>query len=376
MRRALIATPVRRTGGLSIAITDQEIMIESTAYYSGCSGTDAGRPRGLAGKGDSATARYLQQGFTAVPISSLLPSDQLRMNGENREHVNVLAQVDGPLPPILVHRPSMRVIDGMHRLRAAQCRGQTEITVQFFHGTEQDALVLAVEANIAHGLPLTLAERKAAAARIIVSHRQWSDRKIASVTGLAPSTVGALRKFSTGVAGHANTRIGRDGSERPLDAAAGRAHVVKLMAEKPDASIREIARIAGVAPSTAHDVRNRLREGKDPVPLRKHGGRRTTSFPEPDDDVPGPRCGAVQSARNGSGSLPLDHLKLDPALRYSEAGRALLRLLQAQTVIEQASTTLVTAVPAHTAKAVAELAHRAAETWRSFAAQLEQRCGP
>jgi ParB-like chromosome segregation protein Spo0J len=246
----------------------------------------------------------------------------------------------------------MRVIDGMHRLRAAKCRGQTEIAVQFFDGTEQDALVLAVQANIAHGLPLSLAERKAAAARIVLSHEQWSDRKIASVTGLAPSTVGAIRSCSTGTDRHANTRIGRDGKERRLDTATGRAQVIKLMEEKPNAPIREIARLAGVAPSTAQDVRSRLRDGKDPVPTGKRAAGRSPRYSSPPS---------------------LERVKQDPALRYNEAGRILLRLLHAQVFLQQASTRLVSAVPAHSAKAIAELAHRAADTWRDFANQLERR---
>ncbi|MFD0433138.1 ParB N-terminal domain-containing protein, partial [Streptomyces chartreusis] len=93
------------------------------------------------------------------------------------------------MPPIIVHRDSMRVIDGLHRLRAAQLRGHSTIAVTFYDGTEADAFVLAVESNVRHGLPLSLPDRKRAAVRIIATHPQWSDRKIASVTGISPATV-------------------------------------------------------------------------------------------------------------------------------------------------------------------------------------------
>ncbi len=84
----------------------------------------------------------------------------------------------------------MRVIDGTHRLRAAILNGHEEIGVLFFDGTDDDAFVAAVRANVVHGLPLALADREAAATRIIKSHPQWSDRAIAEAAGLAAQTGG------------------------------------------------------------------------------------------------------------------------------------------------------------------------------------------
>jgi ParB-like nuclease domain len=102
------------------------------------------------------------------------------MSGENSERVQVLANTQGELPPIIVHRASTRVLDGMHRLRMAKIRGQNEIQVRFFVGDGADSFVVVVRSNIAHGLPLSLADRKAAANRIIGSHPQWPDRRITS----------------------------------------------------------------------------------------------------------------------------------------------------------------------------------------------------
>jgi ParB-like chromosome segregation protein Spo0J len=204
--------------------------------------------------------------ITLVPISSLRAADSPRLTGESDEHVRVLVESDAALPPITVHRGTMRVIDGMHRLSAARLRGQTEIEVRFAGGDDDDVFVLAVQANVRHGLPLTLSDRKAAAERILASHPQWSDRKIASVTALSPSTVGSMRRRSTNQDGHSNTRLGQDGTDRPLSTAAGRALARDLLAERPNASVREIATIAGIAPSTVHDVQRRLREGQEPVP--------------------------------------------------------------------------------------------------------------
>ncbi|MEV0372122.1 hypothetical protein AB0I10_20205 [Streptomyces sp. NPDC050636] len=65
------------------------------------------------------------QGPTAmVPIIALRPADSPRTAGESSDHVRKLAELTTPLPPIVVHRPTMRVVDGMHRVRAAVLRGE------------------------------------------------------------------------------------------------------------------------------------------------------------------------------------------------------------------------------------------------------------
>src|ERR1044072_4324236 len=98
-----------------------------------------------------------------IRISDLQPAESPRIEGENREHVQLIAESDDIQPPIIVHRATMRVIDGMHRVRAAELRGRTEIDARFFDGATLDAFVLAVHANVTHGLPLSLADRLQAA---------------------------------------------------------------------------------------------------------------------------------------------------------------------------------------------------------------------
>jgi len=53
--------------------------------------------------------------------------------------------------------------------------------------------VLAVAANIGHHLPLTLTERRAAAARVLAWRPDAPDRWAGSVTGLAPRTIASVR---------------------------------------------------------------------------------------------------------------------------------------------------------------------------------------
>ncbi|MFC5828752.1 hypothetical protein [Nonomuraea insulae] len=61
--------------------------------------------------------------IVSVPIAMLLPGESPRLQGQDREHVTRLAEIDRPLLPIL----DRRVIDGMHRLDAALIRGQRHI---------------------------------------------------------------------------------------------------------------------------------------------------------------------------------------------------------------------------------------------------------
>src|ERR1700722_9733664 len=85
---------------------------------------------------------------TAVSIISLRSGESPRLNGEDKAHIARLAETEGPLPPILVDRRSMRVIDGMHRLMAAALNGQETIDVMFFDGSEPDVFLRAVEENV------------------------------------------------------------------------------------------------------------------------------------------------------------------------------------------------------------------------------------
>lgn len=93
--------------------------------------------------------------ITTVLIALLVPGESPRLEGQDEEHVARLAEIDAPLPPILVDRRSMQVIDGTHRLMAAILRGRATIEVEFFDGNPADAFLHAVKANVTHGFPLS-----------------------------------------------------------------------------------------------------------------------------------------------------------------------------------------------------------------------------
>jgi len=321
-----------------------------------------------------------------VPIEQLLPGESPRSNGLSQEHVARLAGIDGPLPAILVRRSDMRVIDGMHRLLAAYVRGQETIDVEFFEGSAEDAFLRSVEANVTHGLPLSLADRRAAAARIIASHPQMSDRAIARASGLGAKAVAAIRGRSTGAEQQLNARIGRDGRVRPLSSAEGRQRAAEVIAQNPTASLREIARLAGISPATASDVRKRVQAGELPAMVGPRAAKvvREAVSAVPmgvaadggTPPVPAAPDGPARSERRAQSTQPnpsllLEKLLRDPSLRLKEEGRHLLRLLQQNGAAEWSG--LSAAVPPHCATLVASLARQYAAGWLEFAQQLEER---
>jgi ParB-like chromosome segregation protein Spo0J len=314
-------------------------------------GAPAGAPvpaAGMDAMDDERTmpVRWRADGPQQVLVSALVPADSPRVDGENLAHAGMLAQVYAALPPIVVHRDTMRVVDGMHRVHAAQMLGSETVDAVFFDGTQADAFILAVQLNRAHGLPLSAADRKVAGLRIMASHPEWSDRRIAAVTGLAPSTIGALRAREGDRLAEPEARVGRDGKSRPRHSAAGRSRAEVLIAADPTAPLRQVARAAGISPATAADVRSRL------APGGSLSGRRQ---------------------RNPTGQLPtdsMDTLRQDPSLRFTEAGRLLLRLLELCAMDERRWAGLCGSVPPHQRGAVIRLAQQCAARWSGFAEYL------
>ncbi|UVS79054.1 ParB/RepB/Spo0J family partition protein [Actinokineospora sp. UTMC 2448] len=277
-------------------------------------------------------------GVVRLPIAELLTMRSPRSAGEDPEHVRRLADSLTELPPIVVHRDTLRVVDGRHRLRAAILRGQDDIAARLFDGDEIEAFLFSVRANTTHGLPLSTADRKTAAARIVTARPQWSDRLVASVVGLAPATVAEVRRRQSGPQPVA--RIGRDGRIRPVDAAARRRAARELMVAQPQLSLRQVAHRAGISPETARAVRASL----------------ATPEPRPDSDT-----AALMRA-----------LRSDPSLRFSESGRMLLRLLDAGAMSHERWAAIGQSVPPHCRDAIARAAMEASRGWRRFAERLAQ----
>jgi hypothetical protein len=298
-----------------------------------------------------------------------VPAGSPRLDGVDQSHAEALAELDGELPPIFVQRSTMRVIDGMHRLGAARIRGQDQICVQFFDCREDEAFLLAVSTNIKHGLPLTLADRRAAAARIIHLRPDASDRWIAEIAGLAAKTVAAVRGSVPGPMPSLNRRVGRDGRIRPLSSAEGRLRASEFLSSNPDASLRQIARDAGISVGTARDVREKVRQGVDPVMPKQR-------VCQEDEET---RVNARKARSEADFPSILQRLRQDPSVRYTESGRTLLRWLCPPRLMQSPEWEgIVGCIPPHCTFDMIRIARSCARAWEGFAEELDRRnrgCG-
>jgi len=298
-----------------------------------------------------------------------MPGDSPRSGGQDQGYIAQLAEIEEPLPPILVDRRSMRVIDGIHRLLAMVLKGQETIEVEFFDGSTEDAFLRGVSANVTHGLPLSQADRKAAATRILASHPHMSDRAIARASGLGAKTVVAIRRSSNDVLACVNARVGSDGKVRPLNSAEGRLKAAQVLAERPEASLREVARIAGISPATVSDVRKRIAVGEGPVTVRPGAADLHGDAATPARDLGVGNSRSPKRLEHVDPAPVLKKLLRDPSLRHNQEGRNLLRVLQQNAIGMPSELTVV--VPPHCRELVVKLARQYAETWYEFARELE-----
>ncbi|MCA2229580.1 SDR family NAD(P)-dependent oxidoreductase [Nonomuraea aurantiaca] len=290
-----------------------------------------------------------------VPLASLTPAPHYpRLNGVDQDHVRVLAESPMPMPPIVVRR-SMEVIDGMHRICAARSRGESYISAFVLDESDTEAYIQSVTANITHGLPLSLRDRKAAAERLLRLCPGKSDRAIAQLAGLSGKTVGALRRTLDDLP-QAEARVGQDGRVRPVDSTEHRRQAERLITEHPGASLREIAGLTGLSVSTVSVVRRHMRSGDSPVSTVE----RLRPRPEP----------AHRTEADPRQTLSL--LMRDPSLRYTDVGRTLLQWLHRHPLVDGPPfPNLISEIPLHCLPAVARLARRYAAEWEEFAQQAE-----
>ncbi|HET8620277.1 MAG TPA: hypothetical protein VFM27_15035 [Acidimicrobiales bacterium] len=284
----------------------------------------------------------------AYAVARLRLTLSARLTPRDRDHIAALAACFDDLPPIVVLEPGRVVVDGLHRVMAARQLGRETIDGVAFTGTAEDAYVEAVRANVTHGKALTLEERRAAVRRILGTHPDWSDRRVARVCGLAGHTVAEERQRSRSPV--AGVRVGADGRARPVDPAAGRLRVAELLAGRPDLSLRRLAAEAGTSQATALDVRRRVASGAGPLPPRLQVGR---TAPAP------PAC---------------DDLASDAALTGSDDGRSFLDWFERHRIGEDALDRAAL-VPRGRIYAVADEANRQSKLWARLAAELERRSG-
>lgn len=164
--------------------------------------------------------------FCPLSVSEVTADQRIQVRGKlNAGKVSEYAQrmrEGDTFPAIIVYRLGSEhcVADGFHRLEAAKKAGITTILADVRDGTIQDAILACLQANAAHGLPLTRAERRAAVIRLLSDPKwcEFSDQEIARRCGVASMTVGRLRRrHLPDVKVTRRTCRGRDGKLRTMD---------------------------------------------------------------------------------------------------------------------------------------------------------------
>jgi hypothetical protein len=305
----------------------------------------------------------------SVLLDSLTVGPWLRKE-LNQEHVVNLAELDGSWPPILVGRHDTAVIDGHHRVAAARLLGHTRIAAVLFDGTADDAYVEAVRRNVLHGLPLTLAERKAAAARLLSEHPEWSDRRIAGVCGISPHTVGHLRTELPAIEDGSRSRVGSDGRLRLVQPQANHQQILDAVRTSPDASLRKIARVVGTSPETVRRIRQRRDHGS-PEPTGKNVKRsrnRINGYSAKAELAP---LSSVTTL-NASMAECSQRWVTDVALKSTSSGLRFATWFDGSNV-DTCWQLYVGAVPLSRVYEVADEARRRGELWLEFARAVEER---
>jgi ParB-like chromosome segregation protein Spo0J len=316
-----------------------------------------------------------------IAVESLHSGFFVRGTGTNPAHVQMLSEVASfsELPPILVQKSTLRIIDGAHRFEAAKRRGEITIRARVINCADNDAFILAVKANTLHGLPLSRADRVLGAKRILCWHPDWSDRTIGTATGLSPKTIAAVRRESGDDRQQIGKRLGRDGKRRPVTAIEGRKRAADFITARPEASLREIARETDVSLGTVQDVRARVRGGLDPLtpgrvspPLKAAGN--PGNEPEPTRPAQFPsRLGARRGSHQSTWSGISHKLADDPRLKYTEDGRAFMRWMIMHVSNTGQWEEFVDSIPAHWLSDIGSVAEQASADWHEFAEYLKSR---
>ena len=148
---------------------------------------------------------------TQAPRIELIALDRIgdcgaQMRAEMRaETVNEYAadMLDGAVfPPVILFDDGTTLWpgDGFHRIAACRRLKRTEISAEIRKGTARDAILHAVGANAAHGLPRTNTDKRRAVETLLrdAECQQLSDRELAKLARVSHVYVGTIRRELAG----------------------------------------------------------------------------------------------------------------------------------------------------------------------------------
>jgi ParB-like nuclease domain len=170
-----------------------------------------------------------------LPVHSIqTEGTQTRVTGLNQQTVDSYAEDmdDGAsFPPLVVYSDgtSDLLADGFHRLAAAKQIGCNYIKCEVRSGGQRDALRWSLQANKAHGLKRSNADKRHAI-RLVLADEEWgqlSANVIADMCGVTAPTVASVIEELAASARNSDSgvkvlhlpdkRIGRDGKHYPAN---------------------------------------------------------------------------------------------------------------------------------------------------------------
>jgi hypothetical protein len=127
------------------------------------------------------------------------------------------------LPPVRVFDDGegFWLSDGFHRVEGALRAGLTHIGYERIAGGQREALLDAIGANAAHGLPRSNADKRRAIEAMLADPEwvTWTDRRIAAAAHVGHELVARVREESIGGNAIAPTRQAADGRKFPASRA-------------------------------------------------------------------------------------------------------------------------------------------------------------
>jgi ParB-like chromosome segregation protein Spo0J len=196
----------------------------------------------------------------AVELALLRPAPDIRLIDEG--HVHVLMDVMDRLPPIVVVADTLTLVDGMHRVEAALRKGRTHLLAEHVELAPGEVLAERIRRNVAHGLPLSVAERKRAAQHLLAEDPARSNALVARLAGVSTSTVRRLRGCPGPPENDLDTVLGLDGKRYSRRIAARREAALTLLRREPGLSDRAIAKQVRLSPTTVGALRRAAHGGR------------------------------------------------------------------------------------------------------------------
>jgi len=131
------------------------------------------------------------------------------------EYANAMTAGD-IMPPVVVFHDGNEYIlaDGFHRVMAATRIGWKEIRAEVKKGTKSDALRFALSANTTHGLKRTNADKRRSAELALAEWPDLSDRELARICGVGNQLVSQTRNELCESHSSQQPRLGADGKKR------------------------------------------------------------------------------------------------------------------------------------------------------------------